>query len=447
MNIEKPRNINYCATIVKISNIVELENCDNVVAAIVSGYQIITGKDAKIGDIGVFFPVECKLSNEMLSNNNLYRNKEKNTDKAKGGYIEDNRRLKCVKFRGNKSEGLFMPIESLEWTGFDLEALDVGIEFDKLNGKEICCKNIPKRNQSQTSSNKKKNKVARVSRMIENQFRLHVDTEQFKKNMWKVAPDTMISISRKIHGTSAVIGNILVKRKLSIGEKILNFIGIKIQQTEYDNVYSSRNVIKNEYFNPDGVEGFYGTNIWATWADKLKGVIPKGTTLYGEIVGYLPTGVFIQKGYDYKCEEGTSRFAVYRVTQTNEDGQVLEFTKPMIEEFCERAGLETVEYFFYGKARDIYPDIPNDDNWNDEFLARLEKDEDLGMNDIDCPLNSVSVPSEGIVIRIESMYNPNPMKLKNFRFYEFETKMLDEGVEDIETTEAEGEEVEVSQEN
>ena len=106
-------NKNYCGTIVEIKTLVPLENCNNVQAAIVMGNQVIVGNDVKIGDIGIFFPVETQLSKEYLSANNLYRDSELNVDKNKKGYFELNGRIRCVKFRGNKSEGLFMPIESL----------------------------------------------------------------------------------------------------------------------------------------------------------------------------------------------------------------------------------------------------------------------------------------------------------------------------------------------
>ena len=63
---------NYCATVIKIEKIVELENCDNVYAAIIMGNQVIVSKNIKVGDIGLFFPVETKLSKDYLSANNLY---------------------------------------------------------------------------------------------------------------------------------------------------------------------------------------------------------------------------------------------------------------------------------------------------------------------------------------------------------------------------------------
>lgn len=73
-------DLNYCATVVKVEKLVQLENCNNVQAAIIMGNQIIVSKEVKIGDIGLFFPVEVQLSKEYLSENNLYRKKELNSD-------------------------------------------------------------------------------------------------------------------------------------------------------------------------------------------------------------------------------------------------------------------------------------------------------------------------------------------------------------------------------
>ena len=52
-----------------------------------------------------------------------------------------------------------------------------------------------------------------------------------------------------IHNTSGIFSNILCNRKLSRWEKIKKFFGFKVVETEYGNVYSSRNVIKNQYIN------------------------------------------------------------------------------------------------------------------------------------------------------------------------------------------------------
>ena len=130
----KLTNQNYCATVVEIKTLVPLENCNNVQAAIIMGNQVIVGKDVQIGDVGLFFPVECELSKEYLRSNSLYRDKTLNVDTNKGGYFELNGGIRCVKFRGNKSEGLFMPLESLDFITKDYPELNT--EFNIINNIE-----------------------------------------------------------------------------------------------------------------------------------------------------------------------------------------------------------------------------------------------------------------------------------------------------------------------
>ena len=114
MKFEKPKNPNYAATVVKLDQFVKLDNCDNVQAAIIFSNSVIVGKNCQAGDVGLFFPVECALSHEFLSNNNLYRHSQfGNIDATKTGFFEQNRRIKAMRFRGNKSEGFWIPLSSL----------------------------------------------------------------------------------------------------------------------------------------------------------------------------------------------------------------------------------------------------------------------------------------------------------------------------------------------
>ena len=78
--IKEPKDKNYCATITEIMKIIPLENCDNVVHTNIFGNLVIVNKETKVGDRGLFFPAECKLSETFLSANNLYRHSEKNVD-------------------------------------------------------------------------------------------------------------------------------------------------------------------------------------------------------------------------------------------------------------------------------------------------------------------------------------------------------------------------------
>lgn len=172
----KLTNQNYCATVVEIKTLIPLENCDNVQAALIMGQQVIVSKEVKVGDIGLYFPVECQLGKEYLSNNNLYKNAELNVDNTKKGYFEENGRIKCVKFRGHKSEGLFMPINSLKMSS--MFTVKIGDCFNELEGVVICIKYIVKQNRTPGApgSGKLRNKQPKETKIIDNQFRFHEDT-------------------------------------------------------------------------------------------------------------------------------------------------------------------------------------------------------------------------------------------------------------------------------
>jgi len=65
MKLAKPENESYAATIVRVNDIVPIEGSDNIVATHFFGFQAIVGKDTQVGDLGVFFPAETQLSQEI----------------------------------------------------------------------------------------------------------------------------------------------------------------------------------------------------------------------------------------------------------------------------------------------------------------------------------------------------------------------------------------------
>lgn len=178
MKINKPENPNYSAIVVEIKTIIPLENCTNVQGAIIMGNQVVVSKDVKVGDIGLYFPLECQLSKEYLSNNNLYNKYELNIDNTKKGYFDENGRIRCQRFRGHKSEGLFMPKESLNFCLKVGDILNLNDTFDELEGIPICSKYIVKQNRTpgQPGSKKSKSTKKYESKLVENQFRFHSDT-------------------------------------------------------------------------------------------------------------------------------------------------------------------------------------------------------------------------------------------------------------------------------
>lgn len=450
MNLNKPKNENYAAIVVEIKTIIPLEKCDNVQGAIIMGNQVVISKNIKIGDIGLYFPLECQLSKEYLSNNNLYNKPELNVDNTKKGYFDENGRIRCQRFRGHKSEGLFMPLISLEFIDSNFKnnelistVLNLDDCFDELNGISICSKYVVKTNKTPGQPGSKKTKSIKKyeSKLVENQFRFHVDTSMLYRNLHRIKPNSLISITYKLHGTSGISSYVLCKRNITKRERIGAFfhnIYTKLVtlgkskyvtlETKYDHIYSSRKVIKNEELNPN-VQHYYNEDIWGIAHNELKDYLQKGMTFYYEIVGFLPNGGNIQKDYDYGCEPIKHAIYIYRITSTNVDGKVIEFSAKQVQDFCKKNGLNAVPELYYGYAKDLHITLSkfNEEQFQLEFLNRIK----LNYNEKDCYMCSNKVPEEGCVIRIEGN-ELEAYKVKSERFYQRETAQLDKGESNIE---------------
>jgi RNA ligase len=436
MRFEEPKNKNYCAVVVALDRFVDLSNCNNLKAAIIFNNSVLVGKGEPAGAVGLFFPVETQLLPEFLANNNLYKHPEwGNVDPAAKGYFEQHGRVKALKFRGHKSEGFWIPIESLNYLGNSLDSYPVGTEFDTIGDHPVCKKYIARRNSVVGTGPKRARQPRLEDRIVENQFRFHPDTENLRRNIHKLTPDMWISVSDKWHGTSVVVANILIKRQLRWYERLARCLGVQVVESEYGLTWSSRRVVKGV-----GGEGkttavhYYDTDIWGVVAQEIGPLLPPGITVYAEIVGYTPTGAPIQPGYHYGCAPMTHKTMVYRVTHTNPAGYVLEFSWLQMKEFCAKYGLETVKEIYYGpidlrKFITGQPPIGDLEAWQADTLRLLEKSY---IREEMCPYNDKQVPAEGIVLKVESLTDDIAFKLKNFRFLEYETKQLDKGAIDIE---------------
>jgi hypothetical protein len=219
----------------------------------------------------------------------------------------------------------------------------------------------------------------------------------------------------------------------------------KVEEFEYDTIWASRKVIKNQYLNPNA-NHYYDEDIWGTVKDELKSYLQKGITIYGEVAGYLKSGKEIQSGYDYGCKPVEHKIFVYRITYTNSEGRVFEFSAKQVQQWCKQNGLNAVPELWYGTAKDLYfilfdkyigkkLNAPYFIEYNQrDFLDLLSKEYLEGK----CHLCNKDVPAEGIVLRIEKL-DFEAYKLKSFAFRERETKLLDKGIEDIEENQNESE--------
>lgn len=288
-----------------------------------------------------------------------------------------------------------------------------------------------------------------------------------------------------IHNTSAIFSNILVKNpiRFNIVQKMfnkhfhkkikalhkaikskpynkgkyleeLNFYKKRKPKTfieKYDNIYSSRSVIKNEYINTDVTSGYYSTDIWGEYNKILAPYVEKGMSLYGEIVGYL-TGSqsMIQKKYDYGCNEGENFFMPYRIVTKNENGvkkewsitEIEKWTKKLIKEHPElKRNVRPITILYHGTLADLYPEIPVTDHWHENVLEALKKDKVHFNMEENEPLCKNKVPREGFVLRIDDDKVPEAFKLKCLKFYNYEKGLIDKGEVDFEMSQGYSEEV------
>jgi len=434
---------NYACTVIKLPVKQKVEGLDNLVKVTVFGNDVLTQKNADEQELYLFFPAESCICKKYLSKNNEFRDTTKNIDPTQKGFFEDNGRVKALKFKGIISTGYIAPVSTLQEMDIDSLKLKEGDEFTDIDGVNICKKyKIIYQNTPSTKESRYNKKLKRFDKLVHNQFRFHLDTNQLAKHLHLFHPEDIIVITDKWHGTSAIFANVLINKKLTWKEKVAKWFGVNVVTTKYDDLYASRTVIKNQYINEEATAGFYNEDIWAVVHDEIKSKIEPGISLYGEIVGFLPSGKHIQGGYDYGCEHGKHKFLVYRITYTKPDGNVIEFSWQQIKNYCKKYELEHVKELYFGKGEDyiFYPLIylfsltgePSLENWRNNVFEKLSEK----YLEKDCKWCVNKVPAEGIVVRRDGLETYSAYKLKAKRFLERETKMLDKGEINIEDEEA-----------
>lgn len=492
--LTKDANPNYLATICRIGEIFPIEGADKLVKTVVNGYDIVIGKDHKEGDIVVYFPVECAINEMFLSKNNLFERSEfernANADSVKEylveleqadekgdtqaaeelsakiksmcGFFTKNGRVRILKLRGQYSQGFIAGVDSLVNYDETLKDTDweklVGTQFNYIDDKEFCKKYVPPirghvnnggGGGNQSIWKKRMKRLKKFNRLVDGQFTFHYDTKMLAEHINEMNPDDIVAITVKVHGTSIIMSNILVNRKLSTWEKIKKFFKFNVPLTEYGNVYSSRGVIKNQYINQGVTMGFYNTDIYGCVNRDFSPYIEKGMTVYGEVVGYLEGSTsMIQKQHDYGCKVGEWKFMPYRITETDELGNKKEWeikdvdawTHKLVEDHPELADkVLFLNFVYYGRFGDMYPDIPEDENWNKNVLARMKADKKMILMELDEPMCKNKVPREGIVVRIVNDKFARAWKLKSLRHYGKEAEAHDKGEVDIEEIESSNE--------
>jgi hypothetical protein len=182
--------------------------------------------------------------------------------------------------------------------------------------------------------------------------------------------------------------------------------------------------------------------VFEQYGTLLKGMIPEGITIYGEVIGYVPnssTGIPTRGGkvYDYGCKSGENKLMIYRVTQNYLDGttrefeiwEVIEFTKRLVADNPQiKDNIFELPVLYHGKLCDLYPDIDTQTHWHENFVARMKQDKDLFKMECKEPLCKNSVWREGVVIRKENDPIKEAFKLKCANYLKAESDDISKGI-------------------
>ena len=469
----------YQAYVTNIKNLRPHPNADRLDLGECFGNTVCVGRwEYAEGDLVVYFPTDGQLSVEFCAQHDLVRRKD-DAGNPCGGYLEpDKRNVKAIRLRGERSDGLVMPLSCLEYTGVDIGTLGAGFAFTAINGHEICQKYIPRSNRraAASSGNRTRKKRAEVAPL----FAEHADTEQLAYNLSAFRPGDEIEITLKMHGTSQRTGYLPVLQGYtdSFGCRAGNAIRHLLNKMgkyhgedkhdgepiyEYGYVSGTRRTVLENY---EG--GYYGDNSFREQHSKtFEGKLWKGETVYYEVVGFTDSGTpimgqaankkmndkdFIKQygettTFSYGCnpegkkisygrdEHGDfalvedvpqSAMYVYRMTMTNEDGQVVEYTPDFMRYRCEQMGVKTVPVFWKGR---ITPTIHNGECqeyacWCGEWVGACGGEEAIGnmvkhiaeqFYDGPDPIGKTHI-REGVVVRIINRPKFCAYKHKNFAF-------------------------------
>lgn len=449
----------HCGYVVRVEKLRPHTNADKLQIATFFGNDTCVSLDTKFDEIGIYFPSDLQLSEEFCVEHHLCRKKPDGTPDS--GYLEpDKRNIKAIKLRGEKSDGIFMPLSCLVYTGVNLDDINVGDTITVVNGHEICKKYIPRGRNRTNSAKGKGNKTRKKHVPIAPLFTEHADTEQLAYNIGAFKPGDEIEITLKMHGTSQRTGYLPVLKGYRAINRIYQYaldamlsgkdIGSwtrKIAERALESatpiydwgyVSGTRRTILDDW---DG--GFYGSNAFRKQHhDKFVGKLHKGEEVYYEVVGFTDNGTSIMgKGnnkklgkdfvkqygdetvFSYGCEPTgkigvgiteekvpQSDLYVYRMTMTNEDGDMVEYSPDFMRYRCEQMGVKCVPEF-------IHEFIPNEE-WLDEhfmsageYALRVAEEYYDGTD----PIGKTHV-REGVVVRIVNRPKFCAYKHKNYSF-------------------------------
>lgn len=418
----------HCGYVVTVEKLRPHTNADRLQVATFFGSDTCVGLDVAKGEIGIYFPSDLQLSREFCAVNHLCRKKPDGTPDT--GYLDpEKRNIRPIKLRGERSDGIFMSISCLEYTGVNIDDINIGDTITVVNGHEICKKYIPSGRNSNNSAKGNGNKTRKKHVPVAPLFTEHADTEQLAYNLGAFKPGDEIEITLKMHGTSQRTAYLPVLKgyKRTIWDKLLGREGTPIYDWGY--VSGTRRTVLDDW---DG--GFYGSNAFRKQHhDKFVGKLRKGEEVYYEVVGFTDSGTpIMSKGnnkkldkdfvkqygeetvFSYGCSPDggdipQSDLYVYRMTMTNEDGDVVEYSPDFMRYRCEQMGVKCVPEFVHVVLPDASYFVENYPAG--EYIKEMAEQYYDGPD----PIGKTHV-REGVVVRIINRPKFCAYKTKNYSF-------------------------------
>ena len=450
----------YNGFVVRVEHLRPHPNADKLQILTVFYNDTCVSLDVAIGDLGIYFPSDGQLSEEFCEYNHMCRTKKDGTPDT--GYMDpEKRNIKAIRLRGEKSDGIYLPIKCLEYTGVDLDSLAPGDPITIVNGHEVCTKYIPKyvdkpvRERTGNRTRKKKEPTAPL-------FKEHADTAQLVYNLGAFKQGDEVEITLKMHGTSQRTAHLPILQGYAdtwpcrvgnafrhVMRKMGCYHGEDVHDGEpiydYGYVTGTRRVVLDGYD-----DGFYGSNAFREpHAKVFEGKLWKGETIFYEVVGFTTTGQPIMSDasnkklndkefikqygevtrFSYGCRPDLgvwrdvetnevvpqSDIYVYRMTMTNPDGEVVEYTPDFMRYRCEQMAVKTVPVFTKAILNEESRFAINDDSTEPGDLgAYVMKMAELFYDGPD-PIGKTHI-REGVVVRIINRPKFTAYKHKNINF-------------------------------
>lgn len=276
----------YCCSIIKVGTLKPIEGSDFLAQTFIGDASIVVRKDqVKEGDLMFYASNECQLNEKFLSANNLFdigcyekngnakevnelleaaerceaklggnytpeqieilrneRDSFKTKAKAKCGFFPHNGRVRMIRLKKTPSMGYLFSKE--EMGKYCPKVKDVNMEdyldidFDTVDGELFVKAYVPpikEHGRRGGKQNKRGKKVKQFDRIIEWSF--HYDTAMLAKNIGKIRPDDVVTISNKLHGCVErnTIVDTLEFGKKKIGDIVDNKIDCHIKSFDTDN--------------------------------------------------------------------------------------------------------------------------------------------------------------------------------------------------------------------